>query len=92
MRDYETGEGLPEEDNEAYWAMFVAVDPIYFEDAMKSEKWRTTMDVEMEAIKKNWHMGINGIAWGRKEGWGEMGFIRLSLMKMEKWTNTRLGL
>ena len=53
MSDYETGEGLSEEEHEVQLAMFAAIDPIYFEEAVKSEKWRTTMDIEMEAIKKN---------------------------------------
>ena len=53
MRDYETGEGISEEDNEAYLAMFATTDPIHFEDAVKNEKWRRAMDLEMEAIKNN---------------------------------------
>ena len=56
MRNYETGEGISEEDNEAHLAhlaMFATIDPIYFEDAVKSEKWRKAMDLEMEAINKN---------------------------------------
>lgn len=56
MSNYETGEGFSKEEHEAQLAMFAAADPIYFEEAVKNEKWRTTMDVEMEAIKK-WHMG-----------------------------------
>lgn len=52
MRYYETGEGLSDEDAEAYLTMCVVADPIHFEDAVKSEKWRKAMDVEMEAIKK----------------------------------------
>ena len=53
MRDYATGEGLSEKDIKAYLAMFAATDPIHFEDAVKSEKWRRAMDLEMEAIHKN---------------------------------------
>ncbi|RVW19213.1 Retrovirus-related Pol polyprotein from transposon TNT 1-94 [Vitis vinifera] len=56
MRDYETGEGISEEDNEAHLAhlaMFATIDPIHFEDAVKSEKWRKAMDLEMESIKNN---------------------------------------
>ena len=53
MRDYHTGEGLSEEDNEAHLAMFATADPIHFEDAVKSEKWRKAMDLELEAINKN---------------------------------------
>lgn len=32
MRDYERGEGLPEEDYDAYLVMFATVDPIHFDD------------------------------------------------------------
>ena len=53
MRDSATGEGLSEKDIKAYLAMFAATDPIHFEDAVKSEKWRRAMDLEMEAIHKN---------------------------------------
>lgn len=53
MQDYETGEGLSEEDDEIEMAMFAAADPIHFEDAVKGEKWRKAMDVEIEAIKRN---------------------------------------
>ena len=53
MRDYHIREGLSEEDNEAHLAMFAAVDPIHFEDVVKSEKWRKAMDLELEAINKN---------------------------------------
>ena len=53
MGDYETGEGLSEEDNEAQLSLFADADPIYFEKAVKSEKWRRAIDVEIEAIRKN---------------------------------------
>lgn len=53
MRNYETRAGFSEEENEVQLVIVAIVDPIYFEEAVKSEKWRTTMDVEMEAIKKN---------------------------------------
>lgn len=53
MRDYESGEGLSEDDNEALFALFATADPINFEEAVKSEKWRNAMDVEMEAIERN---------------------------------------
>ena len=53
MRNYEIGEGISEEDNEACLAMFATTDPIHFEDDVKSKKWRRPMDLEMEAINKN---------------------------------------
>ena len=46
MRDYTIEEGISEEDNEAHLAMFAAADPIHFEDAVKSEKWRKAMNLE----------------------------------------------
>ena len=55
MSNYETREGLFEEEHETQLVMFATADPIYFEEAVKSEKWKTAMDVEMEAIKKMAH-------------------------------------
>ncbi|KAH9743186.1 Integrase catalytic domain-containing protein [Citrus sinensis] len=40
-------------EEEVQLAMFAAADPIRFDDAVKSEKWRKAMDVEIEAIKRN---------------------------------------
>ncbi|KAL0420697.1 UNVERIFIED_CONTAM: Retrovirus-related Pol polyprotein from transposon RE1 [Sesamum latifolium] len=53
MRDYVTGDGLSEGDEEAYFLMFAIADPIRFEDAVKAKKWKHAMDVEMEAIERN---------------------------------------
>lgn len=50
--DYVSGEGLSEEEDMAYLAMFAANDPAIFEEAVKDAKWRTAMDVEIEAITK----------------------------------------
>ena len=61
IRDYETGKGISEGDNEAYLAMFATTDPIHFKDAVKSKKWRRAMDLEMEAIKKKGYVGIDGV-------------------------------
>lgn len=33
--------------------MFVASGPISYDDTVKSEKWKTSMDLEMEAIERN---------------------------------------
>ena len=52
MRDYESG-GLSEEEDTAYQALFASNDLVSFSDAVKSMKWRKTMDVEIEAIKRN---------------------------------------
>ncbi|KAM1007578.1 hypothetical protein ACFX2A_004219 [Malus domestica] len=55
MRDYETGEGLSDEENVnlAHLALFTNGDPTTYHDAVKSEKWRQVMQQEIEAIEKN---------------------------------------
>ncbi|KAI5316393.1 hypothetical protein L3X38_036100 [Prunus dulcis] len=55
MKDYESGQGLSEEEesNIAYLALSTDSDPIFFEDAVKNEKWRQAMNSEIEAIEKN---------------------------------------
>ncbi|KAM1556843.1 hypothetical protein PS2_040150 [Malus domestica] len=55
MRDYETGQGLSDEENEsmAQLALFTDQDPTTFEEAVKSEIWRQAMDQEIRAIEKN---------------------------------------
>ncbi|KAK9003764.1 hypothetical protein V6N11_018663 [Hibiscus sabdariffa] len=53
MRDCMTGEELSKEENEAYLIISGMDDPMHFEDAIKSEKWRRAMDEEMEAIERN---------------------------------------
>ena len=50
MRDYVIGEGLSEESEEEdvdiNLALF-ASNPVHFEEAVKHDKWRTTMDMEI---------------------------------------------
>ena len=53
MTNYNTGEGLSEEENEVNMALFTSDDPFYFEEAVKSLKWRDAMDSEIKAIEKN---------------------------------------
>lgn len=55
MRYYETGQGLSDEENVniAHLALFTNGDPMMYEEAVKSEKWRQAMDQEIKAIKKN---------------------------------------
>jgi len=58
--DYVTGQGLSEESEEEedaninlhYLALFTS-DPVHFEEAMKHDKWRTAIDIEIQAIEKN---------------------------------------
>lgn len=53
MIEYESGEGLSDED-EANLALFSSMDdPTCFEEAVKEEKWNKAMESEMQAIQKN---------------------------------------
>ncbi|KAL9429257.1 hypothetical protein AB3S75_031131 [Citrus x aurantiifolia] len=65
MQDYETEEGLFEE--EVQLAMFVVADPIRFDDAVESEKWRKAMDVEIKAIKRNGTWELTELPEGGKK-------------------------
>lgn len=48
MNDYTSGEGVSDEETLAH---FVAgSDPISFDEAIKSARWRKAMDLEIEAI------------------------------------------
>lgn len=53
MTDYLSGDELSDEENIAQLALLVDSDPITFDDAMRSSKWRKAMDLEIEAIVKN---------------------------------------
>lgn len=55
MGDYETGQGLSDEEGAdmTHLALFSDGDPVTFEEAVKSKKWRQAMDQEIQAIKRN---------------------------------------
>jgi hypothetical protein len=54
LRDYVTSKGLSNEDERHSLVMFTsAEDPVTFEEAYKSMKWREAMDMEIGAINKN---------------------------------------
>ena len=54
MADYTSGEEISDDDNiAAHYALFAGNNPITFEEAIKSEKWRKAMDAEIEAIERN---------------------------------------
>ncbi|KZV39334.1 retrovirus-related Pol polyprotein from transposon TNT 1-94 [Dorcoceras hygrometricum] len=54
MDDYVSGEGLSEEEVDAYMVQEVIPDdPILFEEAVKHEKWRKAMDSEISSIENN---------------------------------------
>jgi len=86
IRDYETGQGLSDEEivNLTHLALFTDRDPITFAEAVKSEKWRKAMDQEIQAIKKNdtWDLTvlplggkIIGVKWVFKTKFNENGEV-----------------
>ena len=62
MQDYSAGQGLSDEEagNSMFFALLGNSDPMTYEEAAKSKRWRSVMDQEMQAIEE-WHMGAHGI-------------------------------
>ena len=86
MRDYETEQGLSDEEhvNQAHLALFTDGDPITFVEAVKSEKWRKAMDQEIQAIEKKntWELTVLpsggktiGVKWVFKTKFNENGEV-----------------
>ena len=86
MRDYETEQGLSDEEhiNQAHLALFTDGDPITFTEAVKSEKWRKAMDQEIQTIEKNdtWELTVLpsggktiGVKWVFKTKFNENGEV-----------------
>ncbi|KAL8096471.1 hypothetical protein AgCh_037437 [Apium graveolens] len=85
MQDYESGEGLSDEENLQNVALFIDnEDPINYEDAASSDKWRKAIDLEIESIHKNgtWELvdlptGAKkiGVKWVYKTKFNEKGEI-----------------
>jgi len=67
MTNYDAREGLSEEENEANMALFTSDDPFYFEEAVKSSKWRDAMDSEIKAIEKNKTWVLTDLPAGAKK-------------------------
>ena len=86
MRDYETEQGLSDEEhvNQAHLALFTDGDRITFAEAVKFEKWRKAMDQEIQAIEKNdtWELTVLpsrgktiGVKWVFKTKFNENGEV-----------------
>ena len=60
MANYETGEGLFEEENLNAMMIVIENDPVSFGEAMKNKKWKEAMSAEIEAIKRNqsWELTV----------------------------------
>lgn len=67
MQDYESGEGLSEEEDANNLVMFTCADPVTFEEAVKSAKWRDAMNVEIEAIERNQTWELTSLPAGMKK-------------------------
>lgn len=53
MADYETGEGLSDDENLGAMMMVTDNDPTMFEEAVKCKNWRKEMSSEIESIERN---------------------------------------
>lgn len=67
MKEYVSGEGLSEEENEVNMALVVSRDPVSFEEAVKSSKWRTAMNSEINSIEKNQTWKLTDLPPGAKK-------------------------
>jgi hypothetical protein len=68
MQDYESEEGLSEEEDLQNLVLFTSQeDPTCYEEAVKSEKWRNAMDLEIEAIVKNKTWELVNLSVGAKK-------------------------
>ena len=58
MRDYETWEGLHEDDEIQHLIMYTeSGDPSTYEEAKDCEKWKNAMESEIQAIERNtWNL------------------------------------
>lgn len=52
MADYEAGDGLSDEDGLNAMIMVIEDDPLSFEEAVNSKKWRDAMMAEIESIER----------------------------------------
>jgi hypothetical protein len=68
MQDYESGEGISEEEEETQNLAMLTItsDPTTFEEAVKSEKWRIAMNNEIDAIEKNNTWELTNLPSGAK--------------------------
>jgi hypothetical protein len=66
MHDYVSGNELSDEDTIVQFALFAYSDPIKFEDAVKEEKWKKAMDMEIQAIERNDTWELTGLSKGQK--------------------------
>lgn len=66
MHDYVSGNELSDEDTIVQFALFAYSDPIKFKDAVKEEKWKKAMDMEIQAIERNDTWELTDLSKGQK--------------------------
>lgn len=67
MEDYTSGEGLSEEEGSNLVLFTTASnDPMCFEEAVKSEKWKEAMALEIKSIEKNGTWELTTLPVGAK--------------------------
>jgi hypothetical protein len=87
LSDYITTDELTED--EAYMVQNVSTgDPLYFEEAVKEEKWRQVMDSEISSIEKNKTWSLSELSTGAKK-LASNGYTRPNTMNMERLTSTK---
>ena len=68
MEDYVSGEGLSGEGSIQQLVMFTSAnDPVTFEEAVKSSKWRDAMNLEIQAIERNETWELTELPKGAKK-------------------------
>lgn len=67
MNDYESGEGLSEEEDVTNLVFFASTDPVHFEEAVEHEKWRAAMDSEIKSIEKDETWELTDLPAGAKK-------------------------
>ena len=67
MEDYVSGEGLYEEEENNLLMFAASNDPMSFEEAIKSPKWREALDLEIKAVEKNGTWELTTLPAGEKK-------------------------
>ncbi|KAJ0880785.1 putative RNA-directed DNA polymerase [Helianthus annuus] len=84
LHDYVAGDDLDSDEDEVNITDLVYQDPVYYEDAIKDDKWKKAMDSEIQAIEKNqtWRLvdlpkgpRCIGVKWGFKTKLNEKGKV-----------------
>ena len=67
IRDHVSGEGLSEEETELNMAIVTSVDPLSYEEAVKSYNWKEVMDAKIQSIQRNETWSLTELPAGAKK-------------------------